>query len=237
VVSCVNAVGVEVNMASKELLTHVSGLGPTLAKNIIDYRTKNGKFKSRKELLKVARFGAKAFEQAAGFLRIRDAVNPLDCSSVHPESYQVVQKMAKNLGCTINDLMSSEELRKKLKLEEFVTEAIGLPTLTDIMQELAKPGRDPRRKFDVFEFDKNVMKIDDVIPGMILPGIVTNITAFGAFVDIGVHQDGLIHISQMTDRFIKDPNEVVQLNQKVTVRVLEVDKIRKRIQLSMKNVD
>ena len=145
--------------------------------------------------------------------------------------------MAKNLGCTINDLMSSEELRKKLKLEEFVTDAIGLPTLTDIMQELAKPGRDPRRKFDVFEFDKNVMKIDDVIPGMILPGIVTNITAFGAFVDIGVHQDGLIHISQMTDRFIKDPNEVVQLNQKVTVRVLEVDKIRKRIQLSMKNVD
>ena len=237
VVSCVNAVGVEVNMASKELLTHVSGLGPTLAKNIIDYRTKNGKFKSRKELLKVARFGAKAFEQAAGFLRIRDAVNPLDCSSVHPECYHVIQKMAKNLGCTINDLMSSEELRKKLKLEEFVTEAIGLPTLTDIMHELAKPGRDPRRKFDVFEFDKNVMKIDDVIPGMILLGIVTNITAFGAFVDVGVHQDGLIHISQMTDRFIKDPNEVVQLNQKVTVRVLEVDKIRKRIQLSMKNVD
>jgi uncharacterized protein len=237
VVSCVNAVGVEVNMASKELLTHVSGLGPTLAKNIIDYRTKNGKFQSRKELLKVARFGEKAFEQAAGFLRIRDAVNPLDCSSVHPESYHVVQKMAKNLGCTINDLMSSEELRNKLKLEEFVTDAIGLPTLTDIMHELAKPGRDPRRKFDVFEFDKNVMKIEDVIPGMILPGIVTNITAFGAFVDIGVHQDGLIHISQMTDRFIKDPNEVVQLNQKVTVRVLEVDKIRKRIQLSMKNVD
>jgi uncharacterized protein len=237
VISCVNTVGVEVNMASKELLTHVSGLGPTLAKNIIDYRAKNGKFKTRKELMKVARFGDKAFEQAAGFLRIRDAANPLDCSSVHPESYHVVAKMAKNLGCTINDLMSSEELRKKLKLEEFVTEAIGLPTLTDIMQELAKPGRDPRKKFDIFEFDKNVMKIDDVIPGMILPGIVTNITAFGAFVDIGVHQDGLIHISQMTDRFIKDPNEVVQLNQKVTVRVLEVDKIRKRIQLSMKNVE
>jgi len=237
VISCVNTVGVEVNMASKELLTHVSGLGPTLAKNIIDYRAKNGKFQSRKELMKVARFGDKAFEQAAGFLRIRDAANPLDCSSVHPESYHVVAKMAKNLGCTINDLMSSEELRKKLKLEEFVTEAIGLPTLTDIMQELAKPGRDPRKKFDIFEFDKNVMKIDDVIPGMILPGIVTNITAFGAFVDIGVHQDGLIHISQMTDRFIKDPNEVVQLNQKVTVRVLEVDKVRKRIQLSMKNID
>lgn len=237
VISCVNTVGVEVNMASKELLTHISGLGPTVAKNIIDYRAKNGKFQSRKELMKVARFGDKVFEQAAGFLRIRDAANPLDCSSVHPESYHVVAKMAKNLGCTINDLMSSEELRKKLKLEEFVTEAIGLPTLTDIMQELAKPGRDPRKKFDIFEFDKNVMKIDDVIPGMILPGIVTNITAFGAFVDIGVHQDGLIHISQMTDRFIKDPNEVVQLNQKVTVRVLEVDKVRKRIQLSMKNVE
>jgi len=237
VVSCVNAVGVEVNMASKELLTHVSGLGPTLAKNIIDYRSKNGKFNSRKELMKVARFGDKAFEQAAGFLRIRDAENPLDCSSVHPESYHVVEKMASKLKCTINDLMSSEELRKKLKLEDFVTESIGLPTLTDIMQELAKPGRDPRKKFDVFEFDKNVMKIDDVLPGMVLPGIVTNITAFGAFVDIGVHQDGLIHISQMTDRFIKDPNEVVQLNQKVTVRVLEVDKARKRIQLSMKNVE
>ena len=237
VISCVNAVGVEVNMASKELLTHVSGLGPTLAKNIIEYRSKNGKFKTRKELMKVARFGDKAFEQAAGFLRIRDAANPLDYSSVHPESYHVVEKMAKKLKCTITDLMSSDELRKKLKLEEFVTDTIGLPTLTDIMQELAKPGRDPRRKFDIFEFDKNVMKIDDVIPGMILPGIVTNITAFGAFVDIGVHQDGLIHISQMTDRFIKDPNEVVQLNQKVTVRVMEVDKIRKRIQLSMKNVE
>ena len=236
VVSCVNAVGVEVNMASKELLTHVSGLGPILAKNIVAYRTKNGGFQSRKELMKVARFGDKAFEQAAGFLRIRDAANPLDHSSVHPESYHVVEKMAKKMGCTINDLMSSEALRKQLKLEEFVTDTIGLPTLTDIIQELAKPGRDPRKKFDIFEFDKNVMKIDDVIPGMILPGIVTNITAFGAFVDIGVHQDGLIHVSQMTERFIKDPNEVVHLNQKVTVRVLEVDKARKRIQLSMKNV-
>jgi uncharacterized protein len=237
VISCVNAVGVEVNMASKELLTHVSGLGPILAKNIIEYRNKNGKFNTRKELMKVARFGDKAFEQAAGFLRIRDAANPLDCSAVHPESYHVVEKMAKHLKCTINDLMTSEELRKKLRLEEFVTDTIGLPTLNDIMQELAKPGRDPRKKFDIFEFDKNVMKIDDVIPGMILPGIVTNITAFGAFVDIGVHQDGLIHISQMTERFIKDPNEVVQLNQKVTVRVLEVDKARKRIQLSMKNIE
>ena len=178
VISCVNAVGVEVNMASKELLTHVSGLGPILAKNIIEYRNKNGKFNTRKELMKVARFGDKAFEQAAGFLRIRDALNPLDCSAVHPESYHVVEKMAKHLKCTITDLMSSDELRKKLKLEEFVTDTIGLPTLTDIMQELAKPGRDPRKKFDIFEFDKNVMKIDDVIPGMILPGIVTNITAF-----------------------------------------------------------
>lgn len=237
VVSCVNAVGVEVNMASKELLTHVSGLGPILAKNIVEYRAKNGAFQSRKELMKVARFGDKAFEQAAGFLRIREAENPLDHSSVHPESYHVVEKMAKKLGCTINDLMSSEELRKQLKLEEFVTKTIGLPTLTDIIQELAKPGRDPRKKFDIFEFDKNVMKIDDVIPGMVLPGIVTNITAFGAFVDIGVHQDGLIHVSQMAERFIKDPNEVVHLNQKVTVRVLEVDKARKRIQLSMKNVE
>lgn len=236
VVSCVNAVGVELNTASKELLTHVSGLGPVLAKNIIEYRTKNGGFKSRKELLKVARFGEKAFEQAAGFIRIRDAANPLDQSAVHPEAYPVVEKMVKKLGCTINELMSSEELRKKLKLEEFITENIGLPTLTDIMLELSKPGRDPRKKFDVFEFDKTVRTIDDVIEGMVLPGIVTNITAFGAFVDIGVHQDGLVHISQMTDRFIKDPNEAVSLNMKVKVKVLEVDKARKRISLSMKNI-
>ena len=236
VVSCVNAVGVELNTASKELLTHVSGLGPVLAKNIIDYRTKNGGFKSRKELLKVTRFGEKAFEQAAGFIRIRDAANPLDQSAVHPEAYPVVEKMVKKLGCTINELMSSEELRKKLKLEEFITETIGLPTLTDIMLELSKPGRDPRKKFDVFEFDKSVRNIDDVVVGMVLPGIVTNITAFGAFVDIGVHQDGLVHISQMTDRFIKDPNEAVSLNMKVQVKVLEVDKARKRISLSMKNI-
>ncbi len=236
VVSCVNAVGVELNTASKELLTHVSGLGPVLAKNIIDYRTKNGGFKSRKELLKVTRFGEKAFEQAAGFIRIRDAANPLDQSAVHPEAYPVVEKMVKKLGCTINELMSSEELRKKLKLEEFITETIGLPTLTDIMLELSKPGRDPRKKFDVFEFDKSVRNIDDVVVGMVLPGIVTNITAFGAFVDIGVHQDGLVHISQMTDRFIKDPNEAVSLNMKVQVKVLEIDKARKRISLSMKNI-
>ncbi|NWJ49931.1 MAG: RNA-binding transcriptional accessory protein [Bacteroidetes bacterium] len=236
VVSCVNAVGVELNTASKELLTHVSGLGPVLAKNIIDYRTKNGGFTSRKELLKVTRFGEKAFEQAAGFIRIRDAVNPLDQSAVHPEAYHVVEKMVKKLGCTISELMSSEELRKRLKLEEFITETIGLPTLTDIMLELSKPGRDPRKKFDIFEFDKSVRNIDDVVVGMVLPGIITNITAFGAFVDIGVHQDGLVHISQMTDRFIKDPNEAVSLNMKVQVKVLEVDKARKRISLSMKNI-
>jgi uncharacterized protein len=236
VVSCVNAVGVELNTASKELLTHVSGLGPVLAKNIIEYRSKNGRFNSRKDLLKVTRFGEKAFEQAAGFIRIRDAANPLDQSAVHPEAYPVVEKMVKKLGCTINELMSSEELRKKLKLEEFITETIGLPTLTDIMQELSKPGRDPRKKFDVFEFDKSVRNIDDVEVGMVLPGIVTNITAFGAFVDIGVHQDGLVHISQMTDRFIKDPNEAVSLNMKVQVKILEVDKARKRISLSMKNI-
>lgn len=236
VVSCVNAVGVELNTASKELLTHVSGLGPVLAKNIIEYRTKNGGFSSRKELLKVARFGEKAFEQSAGFIRIRDAANPLDQSAVHPEAYPVVEKMVKKLGCTINELMSSEELRKKIKLDEFITDTIGLPTLTDIMQELSKPGRDPRKKFDVFEFDKSVRNIDDVIVGMVLPGIVTNITAFGAFVDIGVHQDGLVHISQMTDRYIKDPNEAVSLNMKVQVKVLEVDKARKRISLSMKNL-
>ena len=236
VVSCVNAVGVELNTASKELLTHVSGLGPVLAKNIIEYRKKNGGFGNRKELLKVARFGEKAFEQSAGFIRIRDAANPLDQSAVHPEAYPVVEKMVKKLGCTINELMSSEELRKKIKLDEFITDTIGLPTLTDIMQELSKPGRDPRKKFDVFEFDKSVRNIDDVIVGMVLPGIVTNITAFGAFVDIGVHQDGLVHISQMTDRYIKDPNEAVSLNMKVQVKVLEVDKTRKRISLSMKNL-
>jgi uncharacterized protein len=187
-------------------------------------------------LKKVARFGDKAFEQAAGFLRIRDAENPLDSSSVHPESYRVVDHMAEKLNCTVNDLISSEELRKKLKLEEFADDRVGLPTLHDILQELAKPGRDPRRKFEIFEFSKEVHTLNDLRTGMQLPGIVTNITAFGAFVDIGVHQDGLVHISQMADRYIKDPNTVVKLNQKVMVTVMDVDTTRKRIQLSMKGI-
>ncbi len=236
VVSCVNSVGVDLNTASKELLTYVSGVGPVLAKNIVEFRNTNGSFNSRSGLKKVARFGEKAFEQAAGFLRIADAKNPLDSSAVHPESYEIVNKMAKKLDCTILELMKDENLRKKINLQEFITEKAGLPTLNDIMQELAKPGRDPRQKFDFFEFDKNVHDIKDLLPGMELPGIVTNITAFGAFVDIGVHQDGLVHISQMANRYISNPNEVVMLNQKVKVKVVSVDADRKRIQLSMKDV-
>jgi uncharacterized protein len=234
VVSCVNMVGVEVNTASKELLQHVSGVGPVLAKNIIEHRNKNGAFMAREDLKKVTRFGDKAFEQAAGFLRISNSENPLDKSAVHPESYSIVDKMTKKIGCTINDLIAKEELRKQLKLEDFVTEKTGMPTLKDIMSELSKPGRDPRKHFDVFEFDKSVHSVEDLRPDMILPGIVTNITAFGAFVDIGVHQDGLVHISQLADRFVKDPNEVVKLNQKVQVKVIAVDVDRKRINLSMK---
>jgi len=234
VVSCVNNVGVEVNTASKQLLAYVSGVGDTLASNIVAYREKNGAFQSREDLKKVARFGEKAFEQAAGFLRIRNAENPLDNSAVHPESYHIVHKMAKSLNANIKDLIENSDLRKKINLNDFVDNNIGLPTLEDIMKELEKPGRDPRTKFDFFEFDKNVNSIDDLKVGMILPGIITNITAFGAFVDIGVHQDGLIHISQMADKFIKDPNDVVKLNQKVEAKVIEVDLIRKRIQLSLK---
>ncbi|MEI6766021.1 MAG: Tex family protein [Bacteroidota bacterium] len=234
VVNSVNLVGVEVNTSSKELLSHVSGIGPALAKNIIEYRNKNGAFGSRAELKKVPRLGDKAFEQAAGFLRIRDAKNLLDRSAVHPESYEVVKQMTKKLNCTIADLIEKKELREQLNLREFVTEKTGIPTLTDIINELAKPGRDPREKFDIFEFDKNVTKIEDLVQGMILPGIITNITAFGAFVDIGVHQDGLVHISQLADRFVKDPNEVIKLNQKVKVKVMEVDIARRRINLSMK---
>jgi len=234
VISCVNSVGVEVNTASKEILTYVSGMGPVLAKNVIEYRNKNGAFKSRESLKKVTRFGDKAFEQAAGFLRIRDAENPLDASAVHPESYSVVSKMSKNLKCSVADLIKDEALRKQIKIEEYISETVGLPTLQDIMSELAKPGRDPRKKFDVFEFDKTVHSMADLKEGMILPGIITNITAFGAFVDIGVHQDGLIHISQLADRYVSNPNEVVQLNQKVQVKVLEIDINRKRISLSMK---
>lgn len=232
--NCVNKVGVEVNTASEELLTYVSGLGPSLAKNIISYRNENGPFRSRRELLKVARFGDKAFEQAAGFLRIRDAKYPLDKSAVHPESYPVVERMASKLSCSIDDLIENKSLRDKINLQEFVTDSVGLPTLQDILLELAKPGRDPRQQFEMFEFDRNVHKIQDLYSGMVLPGIVTNITNFGAFVDIGVHQDGLVHISHLADRYVRDPNEVVKLNQKVMVEVLDVDVERKRIQLSMK---
>jgi uncharacterized protein len=232
--SCVNQVGVEVNTASKQLLAHVSGLGPALAQNIIEYRKANGPFKRRKDFLKVPRFGNKAFEQAAGFLRIRNADYPLDHSAVHPESYPVVERMAKSLKTNVADMIGREELRELLDLNEFVTKDTGLPTLNDILDELAKPGRDPREKFAMFKFDDKVKDIEDLRQGMKLPGIVTNITAFGAFVDVGVHQDGLIHLSQMADEFVKDPNEYVKLNQKVEVTVIDVDIPRKRIQLSLK---
>jgi len=234
VISSVNKVGVELNTASKELLTYVSGLGPKLAKSIIEYRNNNGAFKSREEVLKVPRLGNKAYEQAAGFLRIREAKNPLDSSAVHPESYAVVNQMAKDVGCTVAELIHSDELRQKIDINKYVTDKIGLPTLSDIMDELAKPGRDPRQKFELFKFAEGIEKMEDLKPGMKLPGIVTNLTAFGAFVDIGVHQDGLVHISQITDRFIKNPAEVLKVAQKVDVTVVEIDIARKRIQLSMK---
>jgi uncharacterized protein len=235
VISCVNSVGVEVNTASKELLSYVSGLSPALAKNIVEYRNQNGGFKSREELMKVNRFGEKVFEQAAGFLRIREAENPLDASAVHPESYQIVQQMAKDIGCSVKELMTKGELRKQLQLEKYVNEKVGLPTLTDIVTELEKPGRDPRQTFEIFSFTEGVNTINDLKIGMSLPGIVTNVTAFGAFVDIGVHQDGLVHISHLSDKFIKDPNEAVTVQQKVKVTVVEVDVARKRIGLSMKS--
>jgi protein Tex len=235
--SCVNHVGVELNTASKQLLTYVSGIGPTLAAKIVEYRDANGMFRSREELRKVPRLGDKVFEQAAGFLRIRESENPLDASAVHPESYPVVRNMAKKVGCTVSELMKDEEKRKQIHPEDFITDKVGLPTLTDILTELSKPGRDPREKFEFFEFDKNVNSIDDLRSGMVLEGLVTNITNFGAFVDIGVHQDGLIHVSQMADRFIKDPNTIVKLNQRVKVKVLDIDKERKRIQLTLKNVE
>jgi uncharacterized protein len=234
VVSCVNGVGVELNTASKQLLGYVSGLGPALAANIVSYRNENGPFKSRAELKKVPRLGEKAFEQAAGFLRLRDGEHPLDASAVHPERYELVDRMAKDLNCTVKDLMRDATLRQKIQLPKYVTEAVGLPTLTDILGELAKPGRDPRRQFEVFSFQSGVEKMEDLKPGMKLPGIVTNVTAFGAFVDIGVHQDGLVHVSQIADRFVKDPAEVVKVSQRVTVTVTEVDLPRKRIALSMK---
>jgi uncharacterized protein len=233
VMSCVNRVGVEVNSASKELLAYVSGLGPVLAKNIVMQRDSNGPFRTRKELLKVPRLGPKAFEQAAGFLRIRDGKNPLDASAVHPESYSIVEKFARDMGCSVTDLMEDSELRKKLRPENYITEKVGLATLRDIVAELAKPGRDPRDKFEPFSFAEQITSIGDVKAGMRLPGIVTNVTKFGAFVDIGVHQDGLVHISQLADHFVKDPAEVVKPQQKVMVSVLNVDVERKRIALSM----
>lgn len=231
--SCVNYVGVELNTASKELLSYVSGIGPSLAQNIIDYRNENGPFPSRESLKKVPRFGAKAFEQSAGFLRIRDAENPLDRSAVHPERYTLVNKMAKDLKCSVADLILKEELRKEINLAHYVSDKVGMPTLTDIMKELAKPGRDPRSKFEMFEFDKNVHAITDLYVGMELPGIITNITNFGCFVDVGVHQDGLIHISNLADRRVDNPNEVVHLNQQVRVKVIGVEVDRKRISLKL----
>ncbi len=232
--SCVNAVGVNVNTASKHLLMYVSGLGPVLAQNIVDYRAENGAFKSRSELKKVTRLGAKAFEQCAGFLRIHGATNPLDNSAVHPESYHIVAAMATDLNAKVGDLLTDDSRRGKIDLRKYVNETVGLPTLNDILAELAKPGRDPREQLTVFAFAKGVHTLADLKEGMSLPGIVTNVTAFGAFVDIGVHQDGLVHISEMADRFIKDPSEVVKLQQHVQVRVMTIDKERKRIQLSMK---
>ncbi|WNJ21094.1 Tex family protein [Pontibacter sp. G13] len=234
VVSCVNAVGVEVNTASKQLLTYVSGLGPSLAKNIVAYRDENGPFATRKELMKVPRLGAKAFEQCAGFLRIRDAKNPLDASAVHPESYKIVEAMAKDLGVAVADLISKDDLRKQINLNQYVTDTVGLPTLKDILEELAKPGRDPREKFEMFSFAEGVNEMSDLREGMVLPGIVTNITDFGAFVDIGVHQDGLVHLSQLANRFVQHPSEVVKVHQPVSVKVVSVDMARKRIGLSMK---
>lgn len=235
--SCVNLVGVNVNTASKHLLTYVSGLGAALAQNIVDYRTENGAFRSRRELLKVLRMGAKAFEQCAGFLRIPGAENPLDNSAVHPESYSVVERMAKDLGCSVTDLIKDKELRSRIKIENYITDSVGLPTLTDIMQELDKPGRDPRRKIEMFEFDKNVRTLDDLQEGMELPGIVTNITNFGCFVDIGIKENGLVHVSQLADRFISDPSTVVSIHQHVRVRVMSIDRERKRIQLTMKGLN
>lgn len=235
--SCVNLVGVNVNTASKHLLTYVSGLGPTLAQNIVNYRAENGAFHSRKELLKVPRMGAKAFEQCAGFLRIPHADNPLDNSAVHPESYAIVEKMAKDLKCSVDDLIKNKDLRSQIDIKNYVTDTVGLPTLTDIMQELDKPGRDPRQKIQVFEFDKNVQTIDDLREGMELPGIINNITNFGCFVDIGIKENGLVHISQLADKFVSDPTTVVSMHQHVRVRVLSIDHERKRIQLTMKGLN
>jgi len=235
--SCVNLVGVNLNTASTYLLTYISGLGPTLAKNIVDYRTVNGPFSSRSQLKKVPRLGASAFQQCAGFLRIPEAKNPLDNSAVHPESYGIVEQMAKDQNCTVKELIANKTLQKNIQLDKYVTANVGIPTLQDIRNELDKPGRDPRQQIEVFEFDPNVKVFDDLAEGMELPGIITNITNFGAFVDIGVHQDGLVHISQLADKFVKDPTDVVRLHQHVRVKVMEVDSRRHRISLSMKGVE
>jgi uncharacterized protein len=235
VVSSVNRVGVEVNTASKQLLTYISGLGPQLAKGIVEYRNGYGPFQSREGLKQVPRLGPKAFEQAGGFLRIREGENPLDRSAVHPDSYPIVDAMARDLGCSVLDLMREEKLRERINLKQYISEKVGLPTLNDILSELSKPGRDPREQFEAFRFAEGVEKIEDVKPGMKLPGIVTNLTAFGVFVDIGVHQDGLVHISELSNRFVKNPAEVVKVYQRVLVTVLDVDLERRRISLSMKD--
>jgi uncharacterized protein len=233
---CVNKVGVNLNTASKHLLTYISGLGPAIAQNIVTYRAENGAFPSRKELLKVPKLGPKAFEQAAGFLRVSNGKQPLDNSAVHPESYPIVEKMAKDQQCTVAELMEKKELREKIDIRQYVTEKTGLPTLQDIMQELDKPGRDPRQQLTVFEFSKDVKELEDVQVGMVLPGIITYITNFGCFVDVGVHTKGLVHISELADHFVKDPAEEVQLHQHVTVRVIGIDLQRGRMQLSMKGI-
>lgn len=234
--SCVNKVGVNVNTASKHLLTYISGLGPALAQNIIDYRTEHGPFQSRKELKKVPRMGEKAFEQSAGFLRIPDGKNPLDNSAVHPESYPIVEQMAKDLNCTVAELISNKELKKKLDLRKYINDQVGMPTLQDIIEELDKPGRDPRQSIQVFAFDPDVKTISDLKEGQVLPGIVTNITNFGCFVDVGIKENGLVHISELADRFISDPTQVVSIHQHVKVKVISVDLVRKRVQLSMKGI-
>ena len=236
VMSCVNRVGVDINRASVQLLTYVSGLGPHIAKNIVTYRNENGPFDSRNALKKVSRLGPKAFEQSAGFLRVLNGKNPLDASAVHPESYHVVDTMAEDLECSVGDLLAGREFRSKINLSKYVNDEIGIPTLNDIMEELAKPGRDPRERFESFEFEKGIEKIGDIKTGMKLPGIITNVTAFGAFVDIGVHQDGLVHISELSDSFVKNPSDLVKVGQKVSVSVISVDIERKRISLSMKIV-
>jgi uncharacterized protein len=233
---CVNLVGVNVNTASKHLLTYVSGLGPVLAGNVVAHRAEKGGFGSREALKQVPRMGEKAFEQCAGFLRIEGAQNPLDNSAVHPESYHIVERMAADLGVEVRELVGNDSLINRIELERYAGGEVGLPTLKDIRTELIKPGRDPREQIEVFEFDQGVHSQEDLKPGMELPGIVTNITRFGAFVDIGVKQDGLVHISQLADRFVKDPNDVVKIHQHVRVRVLEVDPVRNRIQLSMKGI-